>query len=198
MANKKGETGETTKPLVDPMAIFLCAEGYFKACQIMSMYHSAEVFELMRIGQQPYTHLDAPSCVFGAFTLELYMKCLYVLDFDQNPRWGHNLKELFEFLSPETRQKTEIYFNEFSAPHVVQSSEKIVQELGLDRPPDLMTELGKCTTAFEFFRYAFEGKAEPQNYTLGNLEFALRRVILERKREWKPHAARLPKPPQVR
>jgi hypothetical protein len=169
----------------------MMAEGYFQAKTILND-ESTRIFEAH--ASDPATAntpakngLVLPTAVCGAFCVELYLKCLETLDWNRNPKPGHNLETLFGRLKPATQQLAEKYFDELAsldpmwAP--VFALAKAQRE---DLQPNLRSILKACATAFEKIRYSYEGIGS--SYHLGSFEDALRRVILERRRDWAPLA----------
>lgn len=47
---------------------------------------------------------SAPQMLVESFAVELYLKCLYVLDMDAAPPFGHDWEELFNALKDFTRE----------------------------------------------------------------------------------------------
>jgi hypothetical protein len=83
-----------------------------------SMYFPAPGGEFVgRIAMQTPPYAIAPtwvsSIVIAAFTMELYLKCILVLDSPTSKPWGHELLDkLYNKLKPERRRRLEELFEE--------------------------------------------------------------------------------------
>ena len=106
--------------------------------------------------------------VLAAFSVELFLKCLLVIEAGQYPE-THNLKKLFAQLKPETR-------NELRKKHDANAERKAkfgtLEEL-LEQGQD----------AFERFRYSFE-KGEETGFALNLLGEVVRQKIISLHPDW--------------
>jgi hypothetical protein len=117
--------------------------------------------------------------VLSAFASELYLKCLLCLETGKIPQ-THNLKTLFDALSPETRQRLqELWDVDLHRPE----RQKVIahirtlphsNKLRLDLPS--VIKLG--AEAFRELRYFYE--SERSFFLLSDFPNLLRAVILER------------------
>ena len=81
---------------LDPVLIFLQANGFSRAYDILADQRHLAASEMATIGY--------PQIVLSALATELYLKCLICMETGKAPR-GHHLKQLFDRLSPETRRR---------------------------------------------------------------------------------------------
>jgi hypothetical protein len=128
-----------------------------------------------------------PLAVNHAFCLEIYLKCLVILE-GGTPGRDHRLKNLFELLDPSTQEKAKRHYDEIrSSDPYSQYKAAELKRLGRDpeRESNFDAAILSGSDAFVKMRYAYEGIAS-ENYLLMPLEFAIRRIILERNPSWKP------------
>jgi HEPN domain-containing protein len=83
---------EESKP--DPKLIFLNAEAFLEVCKV--------IVEARKRGNTKMLNLALATN--ASFSLEMYLKCLLVLEEGRTPR-GHDLHSLFHALSPSTRSE---------------------------------------------------------------------------------------------
>ncbi len=87
------------KPMHDPRRIFRIAEWFNLASNTLK----ERISEMRGVA--------VPSVVLGAFSLELYLKCLIAIETGKPPPTGHNLRWLFDRLSGSTQSKIKQYFD---------------------------------------------------------------------------------------
>jgi HEPN domain-containing protein len=83
--------------------------------------------------------LAEPVVVLGALTTELFLKCLISIETGKASH-GHDLKELFDELSPETRARIERAWDNDIVPLRNKEWDDI-ERFGLEMPRDLPSEL---------------------------------------------------------
>lgn len=83
---------EQTKPSPDFYKIYLLAEHYTEASNLL-----AEQAKVAEWGT------SAPKLLLSSFAMELYLKCLFVIDNGMAPPRGHDLLVLFEALDKRTQ-----------------------------------------------------------------------------------------------
>jgi hypothetical protein len=140
-----------------------------------------------KFGDQPPDCIEFPCAINRSFSLELYIKCLIILDkgiyFED-----HNAKKAFNMLLPETRRQCEELYDQIRAndPLCKRESERLRRQ-GEDPEKyfKLKIALTRGALAFMQLRYPFETNIS-FDYALGPLELAARKVILDRKPEWNP------------
>jgi len=106
--------------------------------------------------------------VLAAFSVELFLKCLLVIEAGQCPE-THNLQKLFAQLKRETR-------NELRKKHDAHAERKA--EFGT-----LEELLEQGQDAFERFRYSFE-KGEETGFSLNLLGEVVRQKIIGLRPDW--------------
>jgi hypothetical protein len=122
-----------------------------------------------------------------AFSLEVYLKCLGMLD-GKSIVGIHDLEDLYMQLEPATKEKAEQIYDEVrkNDSRCLRDAEA-VRRAGED-PEDyfsLAAALKKSANAFKRLRYVYE-ETEVSDFTLNPLIIAIHRIILERKPEWNP------------
>ncbi|MED4060910.1 hypothetical protein [Priestia megaterium] len=99
------------------------------------------------------THL-APYVTLNAFSIELYLKCLYAIENDNNAPNVHAWDKLFELLSDESKNEIEsIYDNNVKNSNSIQILLKRVPGTNVD----LINALQEMSGAFVKWRYVYEG-----------------------------------------
>jgi hypothetical protein len=125
-------------------------------------------------------YMASPSMVMSAFTSELFLKCLLLLEGKDIARI-HSLNVLYQKLSPNQKRRIEEAWNREARPKV----EQLNQKFGFDRPSDLPNALVTCGRTFEHMRYAYEDP-DRQAFYLGQLPAILWRAIVAIRPEWAP------------
>src|SRR5882724_7150276 len=96
-------SAQPPKSSPDPKVVFLHAEAFERAYQrLVQAYEDSQTFANA-----------APIGTLGALTLELYLKCLLVLQNGEVER-GHDLRMLFDKLTPATQQR----LRDLTSPHL--------------------------------------------------------------------------------
>jgi hypothetical protein len=90
--------------------------------------------------------VSPPFVVNSAFSIELYLKALHLLQGAPSP-WGHRLLDLFDTLHPDMRQKIQDGAREFGPDYLPREFAGI----------DIRTFIGDLDNAFVEWRYAHEG-----------------------------------------
>ena len=120
--------------------------------------------------------------VNAAFAVELYLKCLLSVEGGQIPE-THNLKQLFNQVSRESRGKITKRHNKLAADHPVLSEFR--QNLGIKTDLNSLLEDGQ--NIFTQFRYFFEdiaNRTEPIGFGLDLFGQIVRNRILDWRPEW--------------
>lgn len=174
-----------TKPAHDPRRIFRIAEWF----NLGSNTLRGHISEMRGVA--------VPSVVLGAFSLELYLKCLIAIETGKPPPTGHNLRWLFDRLSSSTQRKIIQYFDNPTDQH------EINWRKTLKNPPKHVPQQMKISSftfdevldtsarAFGQFRYIFESGTYKTNasWNAGYIVVCARRVIVEMHPDWdKPEA----------
>ncbi|MBC6988557.1 hypothetical protein [Hymenobacter sp. BT491] len=160
------------KIITSPRKIFDHAESFNKVYNL-SASHGRHDESLM-----------FPIASLGAFTLELYFKCLLLEQIGRlNPgeKMTHNLVELFNALPDETKLTISRYSDEFvSRDPDYEAMKQVIP--GFSTSVEYFIESGQ--NAFEEFRYLYESDATSPMYIMGTVVWAARKYILELHPEW--------------
>jgi hypothetical protein len=154
-----------SKPL-DPRSVF----------QFACKFAAAEMHIRSRDNPKA-AFMASPSMVMSAFAIELFLKCLLVLEGKEYGRI-HSLDVLYQKLSPKQKRRIEEVWDREARPKV----EKLNQQFGLG-PSDLPNALVTCGRTFEHMRYGYEDP-DRQAFYLGELPTILWRIILDIHPEW--------------
>ena len=122
--------------------------------------------------------MASPSMVLSAFAIELFLKCLLLLEGKELDR-THTLNVLFRKLSHKRKRRIEEVWDKEARPKV----DTLRRKFGLSHPSDLSNALATCGKAFEHMRYGYEDP-DRQVFYLGELPTILWRTILELRPEW--------------
>jgi len=120
--------------------------------------------------------------VNASFAIELYLKCLLTVEGGQVPG-THNLKDLFNQVSRESRGKITKRHNTVAPHHPVLSG--FDERLGINT--DLDSLLERDQDVFSQVRYLFEGirdRTEPVGFGLELFGRIVRNRILDLRPEW--------------
>jgi hypothetical protein len=177
MMAKGPKTQQPNHP-VDPLKIFEQADGFYQALAILCNIEPENTQLAVIIGE--------PVMVVGAFTIELFLKCLICIETGTLPARVHNLKELFEKLPPATRTRIEAEWGKI-ARHRSAEWDGFENRLGITIARDLPSALAAGGDSFQRIRYSYEGGNESLQFYLQDLPRALGRIILEAKPEWSGH-----------
>lgn len=97
----------------------------------------------------------APFIVNAAFSIELYLKCLYMIENNKPSRYTHNFFDIYKHLSNDSKGFIEAVFN------MLLEQDSLFKELQ-KRIPSTDTEfesiLREAGNAFARWRYSYEGK----------------------------------------
>jgi hypothetical protein len=172
-----------SKPQIDPAKIFEQAGCFYQAWNVLRA--------IPRENDHAFVTLIEPLVVLGAFTTELFLKCLVCIETGNAPR-DHNLRRLFDHLSMEARTRIQNLWNSATIRRSKKWDE--LEKFGLSMPRDLPSALDKGSSAFERIRYSYEGKTEGVHFYLEDLPAILERLILEIKPELEAYRRRRPLP----
>src|SRR5262245_10550060 len=124
--------------------------------------------------------MASPSMVMSAFAIELFLKCLLLLEGKETDR-THSLDALYQKLSRSQRRRIEKAWDKDARPKVVQLNQKF----GYNHPPDLPHALVTCGQTFRDMRYGYEDP-DRQVFYLGELPPILWGAIVAVRPEWAP------------
>jgi hypothetical protein len=157
---------KSSKP-VDPKSVF----------QLACKFASSE--QHLRHKSNPNAgFMASPSMVLSAFAIELFLKCLLVLEGKEIAR-THSLDVLYQELSRSQRRRIEKAWDKEARPKIIQLN----QRFGYGHPSDLPRALVTCGQTFMDMRYGYEDP-DRQVFYLGELPTILWRTILELRPEW--------------
>jgi hypothetical protein len=122
--------------------------------------------------------MATPSMALSAFAIELFLKCLLLLEGKEIDRI-HTLNVLFRRLSHKQKRRIEEVWDKEARPKV----DTLRRQFGYSHPSDLPNALVTCARAFEHMRYGYEDP-DRQVFYLGELSTILWRTILELRPEW--------------
>jgi hypothetical protein len=169
---------------VDPVQIFLHADGFYKVGGALDALDWKQNPQIM-------TDMGHARIVLSALNSELFLKCLICIETDKVAH-GHHLRTLFKQLRPKTRNRITHLWNTEVVPLRNEMWTKIENSIidghKIDR--DLLAALAGGSEAFEKIRYSYEGNHRNVRFYLSDLPWVLRTVILEMRPEWR--AARKP------
>lgn len=119
-------------------------------------------FVLDKTNIQPHVNFIQPFVMNGAFSLEVKMKLISLLETEKELR-GHNLLKLFEQLTDQTKSHARE-----SLKRIVKNSKvhrEISREINSEHKVqfswDAHKSISNSCLAFEKWRYSFEGKIKP-------------------------------------
>jgi hypothetical protein len=161
---------------IDPLNIFRQANCFYQALAILCNVEPGNVQLAVTIGE--------PVMVVGAFTIELFFKCLVCIETGKVPH-SHNLRELFDQLSESTRARIQRTWDNDIAVHRKAEWDRVEAAIGIKAARDLPGALSAASKSFERIRYSYEGNTADVQYFLQDLPQLLRRVIVEIKPDWK-------------
>lgn len=166
----------------DPMAIVRTAEAYFVgAIAARNRGTSSATPEAFR---EDHPMVLNVAFMLDAFACELYLKALWVVTTRRRPGHSHNLRKLYELLSPPLQQQiAKGWADEKPPPDLVQALLLEAVEdgndpvagmqrlLGVKKPEFFAGELGRTSDDFVRWRYDFEYEFASQES--GNVKDAL-------------------------
>ena len=122
--------------------------------------------------------MASPSMVLSAFAIELFLKCLLLLEGKEVDR-THTLNALYQKLSHNRKRRIDEVWEKEARPKV----DMLNRQFGFAHPSDLPNALVTCAKAFEHMRYGYEDP-DRQVFYLGELPTILRRTILDIRPDW--------------
>ena len=176
----------TRAPLPDPLEIYLLAHSFESANGILG--HEMRLQWQERPGGDLAAAAEgieprdlAPVVILDAFGLELYLKCLLVIE-GKVPRKEHDHRKLFALLSAPTQREVRQHHE-----RLVESNPSIREfiEAGHPRSHFQLDEvLRQCGNAFTSWRYLYERPDRELIHYTGCVREAVKAVILKSRPEW--------------
>jgi hypothetical protein len=155
---------------VDPKRVFMTAEVYRAGSLVLG--------SLINRGMP---HFILPMVTCSAFSLELHLKCLILLEGGTSTK-DHDLEALFSKLTPESQAKIRASYEILKA----KIDAGFAAAKGIPaRPTDFDFVLRASAKAFVKFRYAYEGMVGNQEGWLANeIRDCVRERIVELQPTW--------------
>jgi hypothetical protein len=148
---------------------FLSAEAFLEVCKVLTA--------ALRAGNRRV--LSLALATNAAFSLEMYLKCLLLLEQGLAAR-GHDIHALFHSLSSSTRSELTRAHEKFAG-----SNSALMERLSQEGLPTNLEELLKRgRNAFTDFRYAHEQIPSKTDFALNGLTKCVRERILELQPSW--------------
>lgn len=164
MKRRNQKSGSTRKP-VDPQALFRHACMFVNSADFMK-----------RSGAMKSVETGFPLLVLEAFSIELLLKCLLLLERKEIPQ-SHRLAVLFRRIGSKTKRRIVDGWEAEARPMLT----RFGREKNL--PTDLPNALVQCDRAFEQLRYGYEDPAAMVFY-LGGLPPILIDAVKSLKDDW--------------
>jgi hypothetical protein len=149
------------KPTPDPWKIYQLAERYFEASHLLEKHAEGE--DDMNEGAMDQDTMDekwgagAPQLLVDSFAIELYLKCLYVLDTNTAPPIEHDWEKLFVALETYIQGAIRDEFNISVSSHPILFHLKVINpqafEVGVT---DFDRSLKAARNTFHVRRYLYE------------------------------------------
>jgi hypothetical protein len=159
------------KAVPDARQIFRVAAVYEEASNVI---HNA-------MSNDKKMYLAVTHGAIAAFALELYLKCLLVIEHNAAPPEEHNPKELFRLLRRQTKQSLRRQHNEWAPKQ--QAFQNLKKHIP-DWEFDLDSLLEQAQDAFTQLRYSYEGLREGMGFSLNGFTWFVRNRILKLHPEW--------------
>lgn len=165
----------------DARKIYIAAEAFaitsFQIVPLSTRFGKEEKDNEMAV------HLGYAATANYAFAIELYLKCLSCIENKHFFYKGHNLKELFDILGEENKQRIKEYHLQIAKKDEFHTDValKVYDPHYLD--VDHLLEV--CGDAFRKFRYNFSNNFDL--FYLSNVAAAIRKRIQEINPEWKSY-----------
>jgi hypothetical protein len=156
--------------------MFLTGDAY---CNAGRMLYA----EVGRGGSSPFKYVITANLALG---LELYFKCLTVLD-NKEPKRDHDLKSHFDALSLGNQnaiRKAHKSYLENDRQRDARLAEIRQNGQNPDEVLDFDSSLNKSAKAFVQSRYPFDPLYETHTYTAGPIEIATRTLIVDLNPAW--------------
>jgi hypothetical protein len=151
----------------DPKTVFSQAEVFRTGSQILGGY---------------LPNLAIPWVVCAAFSLELYLKCLLLIEGGSTEK-KHDLEKLFANISCTSREAIR---KNYENKRVVRDAMFAGAHVPPPPPSDFDFVLHASALAFEKFRYAYEGLIEDgQGWLAGDIGECVRERIIALHPDWR-------------
>lgn len=144
-------------------------------------FYATSILINRKLFETGHEHLYvAPLNTNLSLAIELYLKCLYIIDKNQKPPNSHKLINIYKDLDEETQMIINELYND-----VVSIDEDIIQlkQYSSDVAVDLESALKQMSQAFVNWRYTHEG--EYKSFIVGDIfSYVLRLLIKYKNPNW--------------
>jgi HEPN domain-containing protein len=152
------------KPTPDCRKIYQLAEHYSEASKLLEDQAKGEDWGC-----------SAPQLLVDSFAVELYLKCLYVLDKNIAPLKKHDWDELFDELAPHTKAAIRDAFDRLIRSDPVLSRLAVINAEAV-KVTDFNRSLAAAKNTFDKRRYLFESQPTGEWFYAHLLREAIRSV----------------------
>lgn len=154
------------KPTPDYRKIYQLAEHYSEASRLLEEQAKGEEWGC-----------SAPQLLVDSFAVELYLKCLFVLDTNIAPLELHDWEKLFNALTPPTKDAIREAFKR------IVNSDPVLRHLDVINPEarkvtDFDRSLAAAKNTFDKRRYLFESQPTDEWFYAHLLREAIRSVTI--------------------
>jgi hypothetical protein len=161
---------QSSKPVPEAWKIFRYAAAFEEASGLIAG----------PMKQKGRTLLMIPWGTLSSFALELYLKCLLVLEHGSTPPQEHNLKELFRLLPRQTRHALEARHDK------ILRKDAVAQQLKASGVKmQLLDMIEEAQDSFTRFRYAYEGFEGGSSFRLNVFMWCVKQRIFKLCPDWK-------------
>lgn len=155
---------------IDPQRIFITGEAFLEVCKVLVAALNAGNRNILAL----------VLATNSALTLEMYLKCLLLLE--TGSTWhGHDVYKLFKHLPDATQSELATAHDKFVADNPVLKA-KWMDSTGVELDLESLLKAGRDT--FVKFRYAWEEIPSKTNWGLNGFIKCVREYILKLHPEW--------------
>jgi hypothetical protein len=133
-----------------------------------------------RQGMQVYLPTLIPTAVNSCFSIELYFKCILVIENPSAMPYGHSLLQLFNNLSANVQKRIEHFYGELLAKDPIFP---VVQTHFPNADYSLLAVITESSDCFTKWRYVYE-EPSAEGHRAGNVRGAARNAIIEMRPAW--------------
>src|SRR5215213_2074166 len=152
------------KPTPDVKKMYQLAEHYSEASRLLEEQAKGEEWGS-----------SAPQLLVDSFAVELYLKCLFVLDTSKAPLEKHDWEELFDALAPHTKTLIREAFERIVSSSPVLAHLDVINPEAL-KVTDFNRSLAAAKNTFDKRRYLFESQPTSEWFYAHLLREAIRSV----------------------
>jgi hypothetical protein len=160
-----GTQSKQPKPIPDVRLMYQLAERYSEASELLDEQARGTAYGC-----------SAPQLLIDSFAVELYLKCLYVLDHGQAPNNTHDWTELFGTLKPHTQSMIRDTFNDTIRQDPVLSNLKVINPDAPHGLTDFNKSLEVAARTFDHRRYLYETAGTSDWFYADLIRNAIRKV----------------------